>query len=162
MLAYIVVQYLFTGISMTVSPLQTIRATIFFILLLAICGVVIYRILKDHAKAGLVLWLIAELFMFSQAFFIVSMIISVVTLVCWVGIAYLRKKKILLNHITFLLSVLGFALITMALALRQIPLRLYLTEPPQIVEQQKPILMTSAPPPIFTTLSLMPMPGQTY
>lgn len=136
MLAYFVFQYLISGLSRTVSPIQTIRSLLVFDTLLIICGCILYVIIRDHQKAGLTLLLITELFMVSQAFFIFSGIISIVVVVCWVGILLLRKKAIVLSHISFLLTVLGFGIIAIVVIGKQIPLKVYLSVKPQIIDQQ--------------------------
>lgn len=142
-MAYLLAQYLISNGSKIVSPLQAIRSVIFFYLILFIFGFIIHLIVKDHIKAGLVLWITAELFLFSQKYFVISGIIAVVLILIWAGVTRLRKKPLLLNYVSFLLSVLGFALIIIIMGYAHTPLSLYFNGTPQIAEPSKSELVVS-------------------
>ena len=146
-IAYLLFQYLFSNLSKTVSPSQTILSFVFFYFILAIIGFLANKVLKNHTKAGLVLYIIAELFLFSQAFFIASGIISVVLILIWAWVTHIRKKTLSLNYISHFMSVLGVELIIIVLVLSPSSLPIYFNGTPQIIEPSKSELVLSESPP---------------
>ena len=102
-LAYFFYQYLISGISITVSPVGTVRAFIVFFVILVIFGFVAFKIIKDHTRAGLALWLAAELFLFSQKYFIISGILAVVVvlLLGWVNATAKEEDRYPIRLISF-------------------------------------------------------------
>jgi hypothetical protein len=146
-LAYLIFQYLIPDVSIIVSPSQTLRSLFFFCLFLVVIGFISYRIFRNHEKAGLVLWVIAELFLFSQPFFIFSIVISVVSILIWTGLTKIRKKPLSLSYISFILSTLGFGLSIIVLVLDRIPINLYIRGIPEIAEPPKTGLVISEVPP---------------
>lgn len=132
--AYIIFHYLIQNYIINITPSQTVRTMVFLNLCLILFALIVHILVKEHVKAGLILWIVAELFLFSQTFFIISGGITLVTVLVWVGITQLRKKPITLNFISFLLSVLGVGLIVLVPILDHTPFRLYAQGMPQILE----------------------------
>lgn len=148
-LAYFFFGYLLSGISITVSTAGALRAFLVFCALLAILGFFAHKILKDHTKAGLALWLAAELFLFSQDFFIFSGIITAALVVIWVVITLLRKKKVMLKYISFMLAILGFGLV-LSVSLRRVPWEVLLKPMPERAETDiLELAVPDAPPDIY-------------
>lgn len=145
-LAYLLYQYLLSGISNTVSPGKAIRALVVFFALLVVLAFIAYKVIKDHAKAGLSLWLAAELFLFSQKFFIISGIVSVVVVLLWVGLTLFRKKKVAVHYVSFLLTVLGFGLAIGMLSMR-VPWALIFKHIPRKAEVSGQALVAPEDPP---------------
>ena len=145
-LAYLLYQYLLSGISNTVSPGKTFRALVVFFALLVILAFISYKILKDHTKAGLALWLAAELFLFSQKFFIISGIMAVVVVLLWVGLTLLRKIKVAIQYVSFMLAVLGFGLAIGMVSVR-VPWTLIFKHIPRKAEVSDLILFSPEDPP---------------
>lgn len=154
-ISYILYQYLSSKALINTFPFQVLYTILILILLLIGCSFIANRIAKNHNQAGLVLLLTAELLFFSEKFFFISGIISCFLILLWVGIAILRKKKILLEHISFLLILLSFGLIFYYLslispALINVPWSLYkrqITESKEI--QSSSIIIPSEPPDIY-------------
>lgn len=132
--AYITFHYLNQNYIINITPSQTVRTMVFLNLCLILFALIVHILVKEHVKAGLILWIVAVLFLFSQTFFIISGGITLVTVLVWVGITQLRKKPITLNFISFLLSVLGVGLIVLVPILDHTPFRLYAQGMPQILE----------------------------
>lgn len=148
-LAYLLYQYLLSGISNTVSPGKTLRALVVLFALLVVLAFIAYKALKDHTKAGLALWLAAELFLFSQKFFIISGIAAAVVVLLWMGLTLLRKKKIAIQYVSFLLTVLGFGL-AIGMAFVRVPWALIFKHIPQKAEASELSLVApEAPPDIY-------------
>jgi hypothetical protein len=148
-LAYFSYQYLLSGISITVPPVGTLRTLLVYFAILTILGFVAHKILKDHMMAGLTLWLVAELFLFSQYFFVFSGVIAVILVALWVGITLLRKKKVLLKHISFMLAVLGFGL-AFGITIKWVQWEVAFKPAPERTEMTTPALtVPDAPPDIY-------------
>lgn len=145
--AYLLFQYLILELSRRISPSQLVCSLIFFCLVLVVLGFILHKIVKDHTKAGFILWVISELFLLSQPFFVISAVVTVIMVLVWIGVTQLRKKPLLLNHATFLLSSLGFALIFILLATDKTPLNLYLQGAPQKADPPRSELVISGSPP---------------
>lgn len=110
-LAYLSFQYLFTGASITSPITAAIRPLLVFFVILSILGLIVNRIFRDHTITGLVLWLVAELILFSQDFIIFSGIFVAVLFLVWIVITYIRKRKVLWTQITFMLTISGFGIV---------------------------------------------------
>ncbi len=93
------------------------------------------------------LWLIAEFFLFSQKFFLFTGAIALVLSLIWGGITYIRKKRIMWEQISFLLSVLGLGVVVVSILLNTIPWRLYFKEYPLNNETPDMSLTVSENPP---------------
>ncbi len=148
--AYLLFQYLFKNLSKIVSPSQTMLSFVFFYFFLAILGFFANKVLKNHTKAGLVLLIIAELFLFSQFFFIVSGILLVVVILVWVLVTLIRKKTLSLNYISHFISVSGVELIIIVLVMSPSPLPLYFNGTPKIIEPSySELVLSESPPDIY-------------
>jgi len=148
-LTYVIYQYLTSGIAANASPMQILPAIIYLFLILIGCSFIVRRVLKDNYKAGLVVWFAAEILLFSEKFFIVSMLISSVLILLWAGILFLRKKKFRLDHISFLLATLGFSF-TVGLLVKNVPWSLYLRQIPEMRESpSSSIIVPILPPDIY-------------
>jgi len=132
-LTYIIYLYLTSGIAANVSPWQIARAITFIFLILAACSFAARKLAKDDSRAGLAVWVAAELLLVTQKFFIFSLLISACVILLWVGVLYLRKNKFQISHISFLLSLLGFCL-TIGLLVKSVPWDLYLRRMPKFNE----------------------------
>ena len=148
-ITYILYLYLTSGIAANVSPLQIVRAVVFIFLILAGCSFIASKFTKDNSKAGLAVWVAAELLLFSEKYFIFSILISSVLILLWAGILVIRKKKLLLNQISLLLALLGFGL-TIGLLVIGGPWNLFLRPMPKIKEMPYlPLIVPAFPPDIY-------------
>ncbi len=148
-LAYLLYQYLLSGISNTVSPGKTVSTLVVFFALLVVLAFIAYKVLKDHTKAGLALWLVAELFLFSQKFFIISGIVAVVVVLLWMALTLLRKKKIAVQYVSFLLTALGFGLAIGMLSIRVPWARIFKHIPERNEPQNSDLSVPDSPPDIY-------------
>lgn len=148
-LTYIIYQYLTSGISANASPMQILPVIIYSFLILIGCSFIARKVLKDNYKAGLAVWFAAEILLFSEKYFIVSMLISSILILLWAGILFLRKKKFRLDHISFLLATLGFSF-TIGLLVKNVPWSLYLWQIPVMRESpSSSIIVPILPPDIY-------------
>ena len=144
-LAYITIQYCVSGAMVTVSPLDVLRPLFVLILLFIGCVLIAKRFSKNNNVSGLILLALAELLIFSARFFIISVILSFIAVLLWMGISYLRRKKVVWGHISFLLAMLGFTLtITYGSMLSNIPWDIYFSQ--VIHKREKPKTILIAPP----------------
>jgi hypothetical protein len=150
-LLYFTFQYFVFSAFITVSPFNAMRPFITLILFMIGCSFIAKKFIKNNNIAGFVLLISTELLIFSERFFIISGIISCLSILLWVGITFLRKKKILLDHISFLLVSLSLAMtIVYSFSLISIPWNIYLRQ--IMVKKEKPsssLLVSSAPPDIY-------------
>lgn len=145
-LTYIIYVYLTTGVAAIVSPLQFFYTIIKIFIILAGFSFIAKKIIKNDAKAGLAVWFTTVLWLFTEKIFIISMIISILLVLTWVGILWIRKIKISLEHIPFLLTLLGIIL-TVLLLVNLVPWSFYLRQIPEIREMPKPSLTVPKVPP---------------